>query len=117
MKYFNFIITSKTRKFSLIKLNELFVQIILTNLLITAPIANSTANVTTIDAPVGISKTRDAIIPNRLPMIPNIQPNTKRFRVPFTNNKAATAGIIRNEKTNSTPAILTELVTTNPKVT
>jgi len=80
-------------------------------------IESITANVTTIVAPVGISKTNDAIIPNRLPIIPNPHPNNNRFFVFSKNNNAATAGMIKKEKTRSTPAILTELVTTKPKVT
>jgi hypothetical protein len=78
---------------------------------------NINAKVTTIDAPEGRSSVIDAIIPKKLPSTPNTQPKSNRCRVLSTKSMAATAGIMRKENTSNTPAILTEIVTTNPKVT
>lgn len=95
----------------------LFFQPYLTSILNTALIDNSIANVTTIVAPVGISKTKEAIIPIKLPIIPNPHPKSNRFFVLSKKSNAATAGMIKNENTSNTPAIFTELVTTKPNVT
>ncbi len=73
--------------------------------------------VTTIDAPAGASKVKDTIIPRILPATPKVQPKISLETMLFTKSNAAAAGTMRKEKTNRTPAIFTELVTTKPKVT
>jgi hypothetical protein len=92
-------------------------DVVLKILAFTIPLRRSrTPKLATMVAPVGISRRTEIIIPSKLPITPKAQPKRRRFLTPFTNNRAAVAGMMRKEKTRKTPAILTEEVTTNPKV-
>jgi hypothetical protein len=48
---------------------------------------------------------------------PTAHPKMSRVRMSCANSMAHTEGTIRKEKTSRTPAIFTELVTTNPNET
>ena len=52
-----------------------------------------------------------------LTSVPTVQPMARRARIPSAKSTATTEGITRYEKTSSTPAIETELVTTKPNDT
>src|SRR5262249_3535205 len=80
-----------------------------------ATAASITPNVVTIAAPVGRSHVHAARIPDALAMRPRLHPMTRRLSTPRARSAPTTAGTIRYEKTRSTPASLTELVTTRPK--
>ncbi len=67
-------------------------------------------------APVGRSQAYDATTPTTLVIVPAIQPTASRRPIDCANSTPQIAGTIRNENTSSTPAISTELVTTNPNV-
>src|SRR6185369_10355103 len=71
-------------------------------------------NAHTTVAPVGRSKLADATIPMTLTSVPNAQPIKSFWVTVRPSMMPASAGTIRYEKTSSTPAILTELVTTTP---
>src|SRR5882672_8238080 len=72
-------------------------------------------NAHTTVAPVGRSKTADAVIPITLTSVPKAQPMTSLCVTVRPRRMPASAGTIRYEKTSRTPAIRTELVTTTPK--
>ena len=65
-------------------------------------------------APVGRSSVADATIAITLTSVPNAQPISSRVRTLPPRMMPASAGTIRYEKTRSTPAMRTELVTTTP---
>ena len=67
-------------------------------------------------APVGKSKAKEAARPAALVNVPIIQPIASCLASDDANMTPMAAGMMRNEKTSSTPAIATELVTTTPKV-
>ena len=67
-------------------------------------------------APVGRSKAKEAARPAALVTVPTIQPIASCLANDDANMMPMAAGIMRNEKTSSTPAIATELVTTIPNV-
>src|SRR5262245_51191637 len=68
----------------------------------------------TIVAPVGRSIAAEAVTPRTLPTVPNAQPTISRVGIEPPIRIEARAGTIRYEKTSSTPAMRTELVTTTP---
>ena len=71
-------------------------------------------NAQTTVAPVGRSKTADAVMPITLTSVPKAQPMTSFCVTVRPRRMPASAGTIRYENTSRTPAIRTELVTTTP---
>ena len=67
-------------------------------------------------APVGKSKANETARPAALVRVPVIQPIASCRAGEEVNITPIAAGMMRNEKTSSTPAIATELVTTTPKL-
>ena len=66
-------------------------------------------------APVGRSSVNDIQTPAADTATPIVHPIASRTPRRSEKSIAATDGTIRNEKTRSTPAMATELVTTTPK--
>ena len=71
-------------------------------------------NVQTIVAPVGRSSLNDSRTPSMVTAAPMVQPIARRLPIDLAKSIAVTDGTMRYEKTNRTPAIATEDVTTNP---
>ena len=74
--------------------------------------ASAAPKAATIVAPVGRSHRYDANRPATLTTAPTVQPMASRDATPLASKAATAAGTTRNEKTSSTPARRTELVTT-----
>ena len=77
---------------------------------------NITIIVVMIEGPAAESTRSENSNPKTQPTSPNTHPNTTRLIVPSVLIIAVTAGIINKEKMRSTPATLTEEVTTTPNV-
>ena len=73
------------------------------------------ATVVTMAAAFGTSKATKTPPPARLAKMQAAQPTASAAHILCENKKPIKAGMIRKEKTRSTPASATELVTTTPK--
>ena len=81
----------------------------------TAPASTRTsANATTVSAPVGASSRNEPNIPAALAIVPASQPISSATPMRAENKVPISAGTIRKQNTSNTPATLTEDVTTTP---
>lgn len=96
---------------ALVRLNKPLFHVFFAYLIPAASSGNRPSTETTV-APTGRSAIKASHSPAMLPSTPKIQPTSSRLPSVATRIEALNAGIIRNAKTNSTPATLTANVMT-----